>query len=112
MKHGLCLWLLLCLSLSATEQSFGARYQVGPGKPYATLQAVAGMLAPGDIVEVDGDHSYPGGVVFANPGLPDRKIEIRGITINGRRPVISGGGQQRGLLHLAVVRAGRRSLRL
>ncbi|MCB2173930.1 hypothetical protein KQH41_01545 [bacterium] len=91
MKHGLCLWLLLCLSLSATEQSFGARYQVGPGKPYATLQAVAGMLAPGDIVEVDGDQSYPGGVVFANPGLPDRKIEIRGITINGRRPVISGG---------------------
>ncbi|MBE0585659.1 MAG: hypothetical protein IH612_18105, partial [Desulfofustis sp.] len=91
MKQGLWVWMLLCLSCAAAEQSYGAHYQVGPGKPYATLQAVAEMLAPGDIVEVDGDHSYPGGVSFVNPGLPDLKIEIRGITINGRRPVISGG---------------------
>ncbi|MCB2216477.1 MAG: dockerin type I repeat-containing protein [Desulfobulbaceae bacterium] len=91
MKQGMSVLVVLCFSPFVAELSLGARYQVGPDKPYTTLQAVADVLAPGDIVEVDGDHSYPGGVSFTNPGLPDQKIEIRGITINGRRPVISGG---------------------
>jgi hypothetical protein len=68
-----------------------ATYQVGPGRPYATLQDVAPLLGPGDVVEVDGDHTYPGGVSFRRAGAAGNPIVIRGITINGRRPVIAGG---------------------
>src|SRR5262245_54428828 len=69
-----------------------ATYQVGPGKPYADLQAVADMLAPGDVVEVDGGVTYPGGVAFWNAGEPGNPITIRGIPIGGARPIIEGGG--------------------
>jgi hypothetical protein len=64
---------------------------VGPGRAYINLQAVASLLNPGDVVEVDGDATYPGDVVFTQTGESDQKITIRGIRINGRRPVISGG---------------------
>lgn len=79
--------------LATTAASFAAAttYQVGPGRPHANLQAVAGLLNPGDLVEVDGNVSYPGGVVFTRPGTPAQKITIRGIRVNGIRPIISGG---------------------
>lgn len=70
---------------------FGADYQVGPGRTYTTLQSVAPLLQPGDVVEVDGDVTYPGDVTFTEPGEADNKITIRGIRVNGNRPVISGG---------------------
>ncbi len=66
-------------------------YLVGPSRPYSSLQAVTGLLLPGDTVLVDGDHTYPGGVNFTQPGAIDAPITIRGIRINGNRPVISGG---------------------
>jgi parallel beta-helix repeat protein/predicted outer membrane repeat protein len=68
-----------------------ATYQVGPTRLFHTLQEVAGLLNPGDVVEVDGDYTYPGGVAFSRPGTGTEKITIRGIRINGRRPLISGG---------------------
>jgi hypothetical protein len=68
-----------------------ATYLVGPTRPYQQLQQVAGLLNPGDVVEVDGDHTYPGEVVFTRPGSPTAKIHIRGVRVNGKRPVISGG---------------------
>jgi MYXO-CTERM domain-containing protein len=71
--------------------ALAATYQVGPGKQYPNLGAVAGLLAPGDVVEVDGDATYPGGVVFGNSGTAAQKITIKGIRKNGKRPVISGG---------------------
>ncbi len=89
-----CLWfltiwsLLICLSTGTTH---AAVYSVGPGKIYPNLQAVAGLLLPGDIVEVEGAAVYPGDVVFTRPGTPEQKITIRGIRRNGKRPVISGG---------------------
>lgn len=68
-----------------------ATYLVGPTRPYQQLQQVAGLLNPGDVVEVDGDQVYPGEVVFTRPGSPEAKIHIRGVRVNGKRPVISGG---------------------
>ncbi len=68
-----------------------ATYQVGPTRLFHTLQEVAGLLNPGDVVEVDGDYTYPGGVAFSRPGTASEKITIKGIRINGKRPVISGG---------------------
>lgn len=66
-------------------------YRVGPAQPYHTLQEVAGLLDPGDSVLVDGDTTYPGGVVFTEPGTPSSPIVVRGIRINNRRPVLTGG---------------------
>jgi hypothetical protein len=42
-------------------------------------------------VEVDGNATYPGDLIFTRPGTSVNKITIRGIRVNGLRPVISGG---------------------
>jgi hypothetical protein len=75
----------------AASRSDAATYRVGPGRSYANLQAVAGLLNPGDVVEVDGNATYPGDAVFRRPGAAGNPIVIRGILVNGKRPVISGG---------------------
>ena len=66
-------------------------YSVGPGKQYATLQAVASLLKPGDTVVVDGGVTYTGGVRFTKSGTAASKIKIVGSTVGGRRPLVSGG---------------------
>jgi len=78
--------------LAGAEASAGTLYQVGPTRPFQTLQAVASLLAPGDVVEVDGNVTYPGGVLLQNHGSAAEKVTIRGLRVNGNRPRISGGG--------------------
>lgn len=68
-----------------------ATYVVGAGQQYSTLAAVASVLKPGDVVDVLGDATYPGGVRFEADGAPDKKIVIRGVVTNGHRPIITGG---------------------
>jgi hypothetical protein len=68
-----------------------AMYRVEPGTQYASLASVASLLKPGDIVDVVGDATYAGGVRFDRDGRDDAKIVIRGVTKNGKRPVVSGG---------------------
>lgn len=70
----------------------GARFRVEPGGAHATLASVAPLLEPGDVVELVGGAIYQGGVRFTRPGRPDAKIVIRGVPVDGKRPVISGGG--------------------
>jgi hypothetical protein len=65
-------------------------YQVGPTEPYPDLGTVAPLLMPGDVVQVDGNATYPGGVSFRNSGTPANKIIIQGLRINGKRPAIYG----------------------
>ncbi len=81
------LFIVACCGGSA----YAITYQVGPTRTYTTLQAVAPILNPGDLVEVDGNATYPGGVIFTRPGTAANKITIRGIRVSGLRPVISGG---------------------
>jgi hypothetical protein len=78
--------LLLCHSACA------ATYQVGPARQYKTLQQVSGLLKPGDSVEVDGGHTYPGGVTLSASGLPgEGRISIIGKEgADGKCPIISG----------------------
>jgi len=66
-------------------------YQVGPSRTYHTLQNVAGLLNPGDLVEVDGNATYPGDIILTRPGTIVNKITIRGLRVNGLRPILSGG---------------------
>ncbi len=80
-----CLALLMCEGAGARA----AVYQVGPGRPYQTLQAVTGLLKGGDTVMVDGGVIYPGGVTFGLNSGP--AIHIIGRRVKGLRPVIAGG---------------------
>ncbi len=90
------LFLVCAAVLSAPSLAFATTYQVGADKPYATIQDTLGLLAPGDVVEVDGDAVYPGDLWFRaeQGGTPDAPVTVRGIPINGKRPVISGIGTE------------------
>lgn len=83
-----------CVTLAvvlAAAPASAETYQVGPDRTHTELSDVADLLEPGDIVEIDGGHTYQGGVVFDRAGDPNNKITIRGLRVNGSRPVISGG---------------------
>jgi MYXO-CTERM domain-containing protein len=81
-------------ALSWAWAAAATSYAVGPSRTYKTLQDIQALVQPGDSVELDGDATYPAGVWFhaAQSGTADQKITIRGLRVNGRRPVISGSG--------------------
>lgn len=87
------LFLLPLLLLAATADA--ATYQVGPARTYTSLNQLfaAQDLGGGDVVEVDGNATYAGGVVVpsADGGSPGNPVVIRGIRVNGQRPHIAGG---------------------
>ena len=79
---------LICFTWSSLNAE---TYLVGTGKTYETLQDIADMLKPGDVVLVDGNTTYPSGVYLEQSGNSDSFITIRGIKPSGgTRPVISG----------------------
>ena len=78
--------MLLHLAGSARAED----YQVGPGRTYTELTDLP-ALAPGDLVEVDGDHDYAGGVIFEGAGAEDNPVVIRGLRVGGQRPHLAGG---------------------
>lgn len=84
--------LPILFALAHAGAASAATYQVGPQRPFATLQALLGAvtLGPGDLVEVDGNQSYPGGVVVTSRGTPEAPIVIRGIPVGGQMPRLSG----------------------
>ncbi len=82
---------LIALLFFSVSHLYADTFYVGPNRTYTDLRSVASILGPGDVVEVDGDATYQGNVRFTRTGDADNKITIRGIRINGRRPVISGG---------------------
>ena len=58
--------------MSLGDSARAATYQVGPGRPYATLQEVVSFLAPGDVVEVDGEtHTLPMGTIDTARLVPE-----------------------------------------
>ncbi|WP_437675744.1 right-handed parallel beta-helix repeat-containing protein [Sorangium sp. So ce131] len=77
--------------LDAEEQAAGATYQVGPTRSIKTLGELAGRLAPGDVVEVDGNATYAGNIRLTKSGTATSKITIRGVKVNGKRPLLQGG---------------------
>lgn len=84
------------LTLLASPRAFAKTFEVGPGKPYAALQDTLKLIGPGDIVEVQGDHTYAGDVWFreAQAGTPQAPVTVRGVKVNGKRPVLKGVGTQ------------------
>jgi hypothetical protein len=66
-------------------------YQVGPTRAHAQLEQFEEALAPGDVVEIDGDATYTGDVWLESWGTAAAPVIIRGLLVNGRRPVFAGG---------------------
>ena len=85
------LMIALFFAACCGSTAYSITYQVGPSRTYKKLQDVAPLLSPGDLVEVDGNATYPGDLIFTRPGTSVNKITIRGIRVNGLRPIISGG---------------------
>jgi hypothetical protein len=67
-------------------------YRVGPTRAYTQLQQVldAVALQPGDVVEVDGAQTYAP-INWDEGGAPGNPVTLRGLRVNGQRPVLSGG---------------------
>jgi MYXO-CTERM domain-containing protein len=87
--------LIIPAVLLVPSVAAAATYQVGPDKPYQSIDEIVYDLEPGDVVEVDGDATYSGDIHVRtdSSGTPDQKITLRGIRKNGRRPVIEGGAE-------------------
>jgi hypothetical protein len=79
-----------------------ATFQVGPTRTFKTLQAVMNQLKPGDIVDLDGDATYPS-VQFTAAGTSAKPILIRGTLVNGKRPIIQGYAQNSGFAAVKFV---------
>lgn len=89
--------LLCSLACAVVARSVAAKtLEVGPGKPYPSVQDTLKLIQPGDVVEVQGDHTYAGDVWFreAQAGKPGAPVTVRGVKVNGKRPVLKGVGTQ------------------
>jgi hypothetical protein len=60
---------------------------------------VQDIVSPGDVVEVDGNAIYPGGIHFRRHGRADAPITIRGVLVKGVPPVLAGGDEYTIVLH-------------
>ena len=57
----------------------------------ATDLSIAAMDArAGDVIEIMAGPIYNGGLVFTHNGTKERPIVVRGVKVDGKRPVISG----------------------
>jgi hypothetical protein len=83
--------IIIVLWIALLQFSMAEVIKVGPAQPYASLQDITSLVDPGDTVLVDGDHTYSGGVEFDRSGTAGKPIVIKGIRINDKRPVLSGG---------------------
>ena len=75
---------------AAEERVLGVTYHVGPRRKLTHLGQVAPLLRPGDLVLVDGDATYTEDVRLTEPGAAGRRITVRGVRVNGKRPVLRG----------------------
>jgi hypothetical protein len=89
LRHVVCVVCFL-FGVLAVADACAATYQVGRSRAYARLQDVTSLLNPGDTVEVDGNASYPSGVLLEKDGTADQRITIRGVRVDGKRPILSG----------------------
>lgn len=78
------------VALLAARGARATTYEVGPNKPNKQISDVAARLQPGDVVEVQGDATYST-VELESAGTAARPITLRGVRVNGKRPVVSGG---------------------
>jgi MYXO-CTERM domain-containing protein len=95
MKMRLCLCLLIASSALWAAPAAADTLSVGPGQMYAGIVDAIQDAHPGDVIEVQGGNTYPGMIWLREDygGTKDKPITIRGIKVDGKRPVLSGVGK-------------------
>jgi MYXO-CTERM domain-containing protein len=94
MKLRLCLCSLGACAILGAAPAAADTLSVGPGKTYAGIADAMPKANPGDVIEVQGGNSYPGMIWLRDDqgGTKDKPVTIRGIKVDGKRPVLSGVG--------------------
>lgn len=88
----------MCVGLvgvSSVGLASAATYRVGPGEQFEDIdEALLGQVAPGDVIEVMGDHTYHGTWSFEpdNSGAAGNPVTVRGVPVNGKLPIVEGVG--------------------
>ena len=92
MRLGLC--SLAAGSVLWAAPAAASTLSVGPGKKYAGIADAMPDANPGDVIEVQGGNTYPGMIWLREDqgGTKDQPVTIRGIKVEGKRPVLSGVG--------------------
>ncbi len=82
------------LSVLASSPAWAATLQVGKGMPYETIEAAMMAVKPGDVVEVQGNQTYTGTILLRPEwgGTVDKPVTLRGIKVDGKRPLLQGVG--------------------
>ena len=92
-------WMPSCLLVAMLAgSSFATVYEVGPGKPYATIGSIAalqnGVLAAGDTINIypkAGNAPYYEKVALSNNGTAANPITFQGMPdAQGNRPILDG----------------------
>ncbi|MFC1643154.1 hypothetical protein ACFL5O_10810 [Myxococcota bacterium] len=88
----------ICVAGSAifatTGPVWGDTLTVGAGTAYPSIEDAMGDVRPGDVVEVQGDQTYVGTLRFRpeQGGEAGNPVTVRGLPVNGRRPLLKGVG--------------------
>ena len=90
----LSMWSSLIVVLLAARSAHAETLKVGPAAAYTKIDDAMAVAKPGDVVEVEGDHTYPGTIMFRpeQSGTATAPITVRGILVNGHRPILTGIG--------------------
>jgi hypothetical protein len=94
MKMRLCLCLLGAGLVLWAAPAAANTLNVGPGQKYAGIADAMPDANPGDVIEVQGGNTYPGMIWLREDygGTKDKPVTIRGIKVDGKRPVLRGVG--------------------
>jgi MYXO-CTERM domain-containing protein len=92
-KHASSYLFALAL-LVAGGGAEAATRSVGPGQTYTSIMDAWNDVQPGDVIEVQGGQTYLGTFLLGSDhsGTADAPITLRGIPVNGQRPILKGIG--------------------
>src|SRR5262245_54562034 len=94
MNMRLCLYSVGAALVLCAASAAAGTLSVGPGQMYAGIADAMRNAHPGDVIEVQGGNTYPGMIWLREDygGTKDKPVTIRGIKVDGKRPVLSGVG--------------------
>lgn len=63
---------------------------VGPNNQYKSIKAISPLIAPGDKILLEGNYTYDAVDIRGISGAQDSPIQLIGIAVDGKRPIITG----------------------
>jgi hypothetical protein len=93
-KHRRSVWPVTAAIALWAPSVAATTLTVGTGKQYSTIVAAVADAQPGDLVEVQGGETYTGSMLFPpeHGGTAAQPITVRGILVDGHRPLLRGVG--------------------